>query len=110
MSELFTRVKEIPTADVLGAFFPNLELKRDGSGRYKVLCPFHDEDTPSFTVFEDGFKCFGCGAHGSNVDLLLKANLASSPLDAARMIAEKFGIEVDRKAQAQRKSLTLAEY
>lgn len=110
MSDLFTRVKEIPTPDVVRAFFPALELKRDGSGREKALCPFHTEDTPSFTVFEDGWKCFGCGAHGSNVDLLLKANLASSPLEAAKMIAERFGIEVkDRKARRQ-KPLTLAEY
>lgn len=41
-------------------------------GRHKALCPFHREDTPSFTVFEDGFKCFGCDADGSNVDLLLR--------------------------------------
>lgn len=110
MSELFSRVKTIPTLDVVTAFFPHLVLKRDGSGRGKALCPFHAEDTPSFTVFEDGWKCFGCGAHGSNVDLLLKAGLASKPLEAARVIAERFGIEADRKAQPKWKSLTLAEY
>lgn len=109
-SEFFTRVKEIPTLDVVTSFFPDLELKRDGSNRGKALCPFHAEDTASFTVYQDGFKCFGCGAAGSNVDLLLKSELASSPIEAARMIAERFGIEVDREAQPKRTSLTLAQY
>lgn len=110
MSELFTRVKSISTGELVRTFFPALELKRDGSGREKALCPFHNEDTPSFTIFEDGFKCFGCGAHGSNVDLLLKAGLASSPLEAARMIAERFGIEVKEQKSRTRKLLTLSEY
>jgi hypothetical protein len=109
MNQLFTGVKSIPTVDVVRGFFPRLELKRDGSGREKALCPFHAEDTPSFTVFEDGWKCFGCGAHGSNVDLLLKADLASSPLEAARMIAEKFGIEVEGR-KTKEKAITLSEY
>lgn len=31
-----------------------------GSG----LCPFHAETTPSFTVNQYRYHCFGCGAHG----------------------------------------------
>lgn len=110
MTELFSRVKEISTPEVVQAFLPSLELKQDGSGRHKTLCPFHTEDTPSFTVFEDGWKCFGCGAHGSNVDLLLKAGLASKPLEAGRMIAESFGIEFEQNRPRKEKPLTLAEY
>lgn len=110
MSELFSRVKAVPTPEVMRAFLPTVQLKRDGSGREKALCPFHTEDTPSFTVYHDGFKCFGCGAHGSNVDLLLKANLASSPLEAARLIAEKFGIPVEEKKARKLTALTLSEY
>jgi len=32
--------------------------------RHEALCPFHDEHTPSLTVYEDHYHCFGCGAHG----------------------------------------------
>jgi hypothetical protein len=34
-----------------------------GDSPVKIICPFHDEDTPSFTVFADGAKCFGCGTY-----------------------------------------------
>jgi hypothetical protein len=41
---------------------------------WKGLCPFHSEDTPSFTVRnEDGvflFKCFGCGKNGNLIQFV----------------------------------------
>lgn len=30
----------------------------------KINCPFHFENTDSCEIFEDGYYCFGCGAHG----------------------------------------------
>lgn len=40
------------------------------------LCPFHEEDTPSFRVSEEKnvFNCFGCGAGGSVIDWMIKRN------------------------------------
>jgi len=40
-----------------------VKLKRAGRG-YTGLCPFHSEKTPSFSVYQNGYHCFGCGAHG----------------------------------------------
>ncbi|MEG1516479.1 MAG: CHC2 zinc finger domain-containing protein [Clostridia bacterium] len=40
----------------------------DASGHGHALCPFHKEKTGSFKLYEDGFKCFGCGAHGDQID------------------------------------------
>lgn len=42
--------------------------------RFKALCPFHEEKTPSFTVNPNKqyFHCFGCGAHGDVVDFIQK--------------------------------------
>ena len=33
----------------------------------KALCPFHEENTPSFSINPRGeyFHCFGCGAGGA---------------------------------------------
>lgn len=39
----------------------------------KVMCPFHDEQTPSCEVYDDSFFCFGCGATGSLDKLAGKA-------------------------------------
>lgn len=36
-------------------------------------CPFHqDKATPSFTVYPDGYKCFGCGASGDQFSLVMR--------------------------------------
>ena len=51
----------------------SVKLQRSGS-RWRGLCPFHAEDTPSFTVFDDGhFHCFGCDAHGSVIDYVMQS-------------------------------------
>jgi DNA polymerase I-like protein with 3'-5' exonuclease and polymerase domains len=37
----------------------------------KILCPFHDEQTPSCHIYPDHYHCFGCGAHGDHIDWLM---------------------------------------
>ncbi len=49
--------------------FPDLlhehgfEVRRNGKLQV-MLCPFHAERTPSFTVYDDHAHCFGCDWHG----------------------------------------------
>jgi DNA primase len=45
-----------------------IELKKNGKG-YVGLCPFHTEETPSFSVnpSENLFQCFGCGVGGDPI-------------------------------------------
>ena len=52
----------VDLVDLVGAVVP---LKRAGE-RWKGLCPFHQEKTPSFTVHPklNLFHCFGCHAGG----------------------------------------------
>jgi hypothetical protein len=41
----------------------------ESDARGMASCPFHDDDSPSLKLYEDGhFYCFGCGACGSIVD------------------------------------------
>ena len=46
-------------------------LKVTGSGVGKALCPFHREKTPSFTIYPNGGKCFGCGWSGDAIGWLM---------------------------------------
>lgn len=49
-----------------------IELKRSGT-RLSGLCPFHQDRTPSFFVFQDNkFKCFGCQESGDVIDFVQK--------------------------------------
>lgn len=51
-----------------------VELTPAGPGRYRGLCPFHSEKSPSFFVDfkRQKFHCFGCGESGDVFDFLKK--------------------------------------
>ena len=78
-------------------------LKRVGVGRHKGLCPFHDENTPSFFVDADSglWHCFGCGRGGDAVSLLLEAG-ADGFLDACGRLAEASGVGAPRTGRPGR--------
>ncbi|MET3817290.1 CHC2 zinc finger domain-containing protein [Pantoea sp. UYEF8] len=46
------------------------ELTKQGAN-YRGLCPFHEENTPSFVVRpqSNDFICFGCGKSGGEIEL-----------------------------------------
>ena len=50
-----------PIEDVVSSY---VSIKKGGRNP-KALCPFHNEKTPSFTLYpENGsFYCFGCGIY-----------------------------------------------
>lgn len=48
-----------------------IELIASGD-RFKAYCPFHKEDTPSFTIYpEQNYYCFGCNVWGDAVKFLV---------------------------------------
>ena len=62
-------------------------------------CPFHNDRHPSLKLNPDFYYCFGCGAKGDVIDLVAELfNL--SPYEAARKIAEDFGIDPDKPPEA----------
>ena len=69
---------EISPAQIeLAREFPIEDLFQDrlrGNTRLSGKCPFHNDDTPSFTIFTDTnkFYCFGCNAHGDSIDFLIR--------------------------------------
>ena len=66
------------------------------SGRqWKGCCPFHGEKTPSFYVYDDGFHCFGCGAHGDAISFVMRADGASF-IEAVERLAGEAGLTVPK--------------
>ena len=78
-----------PVQEVVGRY---VELKR--AGRNLVgRCPFHSEKTPSFTVFEDNFHCFGCGAGGDVITFAMRIENLDYR-DAVQFLADRCGMTV----------------
>lgn len=50
-----------------------IKLRKLGN-KYKALCPFHSEKTPSFYIYEksNSYNCFGCGENGDIFDFFGK--------------------------------------
>lgn len=67
-------------------------LKRRGK-TLVGLCPFHNEKTPSFTVYPESqsFYCFGCGSGGDAVTFLRKIENLDY-IDAVKALADKAGM------------------
>jgi DNA primase len=71
-------------------------LKKAGGGRFKGLCPFHTEKTPSFNVSADkGFyKCFGCGKAGDVINFVMETE--GLPFtESVEAIAQRFGVTLE---------------
>lgn len=85
------RVRDIPLSTELGL--------RNGR-RMKINCPFpeHRDDNASFLVYENnGFHCFGCGAHGNNFIDFCTILLAQNGLEgkeAFKDIMETYGNKI----------------
>jgi DNA primase len=72
--------------DVIGA---HVSLKKMGT-RFRALCPFHREKTPSFYVDpqRQTYKCFGCGVGGTVFKFLMAYENLDFP-SAVRRLAER---------------------
>jgi DNA primase len=79
-------------ADVIGSY---LSLKNAGT-RFKALCPFHKEKSPSFTVSPDRqiYHCFGCGAGGDVIRFLQEYEKIDF-MTALQMLADRCGMELE---------------
>lgn len=71
-----------------------MTLKKRGRN-YMACCPFHNEKTPSFNIDRDKqlFHCFGCGASGNFVQLVMRLEGLDFQ-DAIKQMADRAGIVI----------------
>lgn len=74
-------------------------LSPAGPGRFRGLCPFHQEKTPSFYVDENKgfFYCFGCKAGGDIFSFIQKVEGLNFN-EALAKLAQSAGIELPEKS------------
>src|SRR5260370_33707681 len=97
-----------PIAAVIGR---RVKLARPGL-HWKGCCPFHNEKSPSFYVYEDGYHCFGCGAHGDAMGFVMQSQ-GLGFMEAVSLLAGEAGLEGPKPslaaAEAERQRLEMDE-
>ncbi len=99
-AEIITCIKS--RVDLVQLVQEQVPLKKAGA-EYAACCPFHDEKTPSFTVSptKHFYHCFGCGAHGDQIDWVV--NYLGVPWnEAVARLAESVGIPLPENADGER--------
>jgi len=89
----------IDIAELVGEYLP---LKPAGPSRFRALCPFHSEKTPSFHVSADKqiWHCFGCGEGGDCFAFVMRMEGMDFP-EALLHLGKKAGVEVTRFATTE---------
>ncbi|MGA9865060.1 MAG: DNA primase [Acetobacteraceae bacterium] len=91
-----------PLAALVGR---RVKLERAGKN-WKACCPFHAEKTPSFTIYDNGYHCFGCGAHGDAIGFVMQTEGVDF-IEAVSRLAGQAGLEVPKPtpqaAEAERR-------
>ncbi|MCL4306259.1 DNA primase [bacterium] len=89
------KLEEVRLAnDIVGVVQEYVALKRRGQNFFG-LCPFHEENTPSFSVHpgRQMFRCFGCGRGGNVFGFVMELERMSF-IEAVKMLAERAHIEL----------------
>lgn len=96
----------VDRTDIVSLIESYLPLKRQGRNLVG-LCPFHLEDTPSFSVSPDKqmFYCFGCQKGGNALSFVMEYEHLSFP-EAVQKLATRAGITLPERelTPAQKKS------
>ena len=95
--EILERIRD--RADIVEVAASYIQVKRAGSNRFKALCPFHNEKTPSFTLNQErqAYHCFGCGKGGDVFSFIMEKENVDFP-NAVHLLADRYGILIPENA------------
>ncbi|MEI3606837.1 DNA primase [Pseudogracilibacillus sp. SE30717A] len=80
--------------DIVEVIEEYVQLKKQGRN-YFGLCPFHSENSPSFSVTKEKqiFHCFGCGKGGNVITFLMEMETFTF-IEAIQFLANRAGIQL----------------
>src|SRR3954453_14864194 len=86
--------------DIVRVVSDYVRLRRFGN-RHSGLCPFHNEKTPSFSIYGEHqfFKCFGCDAKGDVFNFVMMIE-GITFWEALRKLADQHGIALPKQSFA----------
>ena len=87
-----TLFEQVKTAIDMRTVAEGYGLRVNRSGM--VLCPFHQEKTPSAKIYPDSFHCFGCGEHNDVISFTQKMFGLDKPIEAVKKLNENFGLHI----------------
>ena len=102
--ERFDAVEAVRTAaDLHEVVSGYVALKKSGGNRWRGLCPFHQEKTPSFYVDADKqlYYCFGCGSGGDVFKFLMLYEKLEFP-EALKTLAARYGVTLPEARSPER--------
>lgn len=84
--------------DIVDVISEYVQLTKRGRN-YFGLCPFHGEQTPSFSVTQEKqiFHCFGCGAGGNAITFLMDIENLSFQ-DAVSKLGSRIGLTIEESS------------
>lgn len=116
-ASIFDEVKQ--RVDLIDYLSEHLGVELVPAGRtFKALCPFHEEDTPSFVVQDsrDGapwktWHCFGaCATGGTVIDACMRKENFSTAFEAVEFLNDLYALELQHdKERYERFKRAVAE-
>ncbi len=87
-----------------------VHLQPAGAGRFRGLCPFHKEKSPSFHVdsARGYYYCFGCKAGGDAFNFLMNLEHLTFA-DALERLAMRVGVTLERRSSVEKSHRDLYE-
>ena len=87
--------------DIVDVISEYVKLQKKGAN-YFGLCPFHNEKSPSFSVYpgKQMYYCFGCGEGGNVISFVMKYENYSF-IEAVQMLASRAGIELPQVTRSK---------
>ncbi len=86
--------------DIVDVVDQYVDLKKSGKN-LKALCPFHNENTPSFTVnpSDQFFYCFGCKEGGNVIQFLMEID-GIGFVEAVERLANRADVQISQSTSS----------